>query len=211
MSGGTEFNFWFVLGFIPNIIKSKSWQKLVHASDCTRLQMRSWSSSPSERLQWRVSQPLTVVVRVVLSFFHDAKLNNFIACFHPLTLSLWVALSCIMIQLLDWWPKPEYGLLGYFPPFPAFGCWGAVMLYLIDWYVDVQPFAGTPHEFNSIGSIAHPSRMRLTTCCEDRMLRTLQSIIAGLPPRAFSSLNMTEISLVSLPLMPPRTLSRKTQ
>lgn len=143
--------------------------------------------------------------------FFMMKLNNFIACFHPFTLSLWVALSCIMIQLLDWWPKPEYGLLGYFPPLPAFGCWGAVMLYLIDWYVDVQPFAGTPHEFNSIGLIAHPLRMRLKTCCEGRMSRTLQSIIGVLPPRAFSSLNMTENSLVLLPLMLPGTLSRKTQ
>ncbi|KAG0708903.1 hypothetical protein DFH29DRAFT_794715 [Suillus ampliporus] len=56
------------------------------------------------------------------------------AFFHPFTLSVWVALSSIMIQLLDWWPKPEYGPLGYFPPLPAFGCWGAVILYLIDWF-----------------------------------------------------------------------------
>ncbi|KAJ8596918.1 hypothetical protein M405DRAFT_780660 [Rhizopogon salebrosus TDB-379] len=56
------------------------------------------------------------------------------ACFHPITLSVWVALSCIMVQLLDWWPKPEYGLLGYLPALPAFGSWGAVMLYLIDWF-----------------------------------------------------------------------------
>jgi len=62
-----------------------------------------------------------------------SKLNDHTAFFHPFTLSVWVALSSIMIQLLDWWPKPEYGILGYFPPFPAFGCWGAVMLYLIDW------------------------------------------------------------------------------
>jgi RimJ/RimL family protein N-acetyltransferase len=43
-----------------------------------------------------------------------------------------------MVQLLDWWPKPEYGLLGYLPALPAFGSWGAVMLYLIDWYVVVE-------------------------------------------------------------------------
>ncbi|KAG1757527.1 hypothetical protein EDB19DRAFT_1622872 [Suillus lakei] len=54
--------------------------------------------------------------------------------FHPFTLSAWVALSCIMIQYLDWWPKPEYGFLGYLPPLPAFGCWGAVVLYLMDWF-----------------------------------------------------------------------------
>ncbi|KAG2154890.1 hypothetical protein DEU56DRAFT_868418 [Suillus clintonianus] len=56
------------------------------------------------------------------------------AFFHPFTLSAWVGLSCIMIQYLNWWPKPEYGLLGYLAPLPAFGSWGAVMLYLMDWF-----------------------------------------------------------------------------
>lgn len=56
------------------------------------------------------------------------------AFFHPFTLSAWVALSCIMIQYLDWWFRPEYGFLGYLTPLPAFGCWGAVILYLVDWF-----------------------------------------------------------------------------
>ncbi|KAG9314404.1 hypothetical protein JVU11DRAFT_5201 [Chiua virens] len=55
------------------------------------------------------------------------------AAFHPLTLSLWVALSCIMIQLLHWWPKQEYGWLGWLLPLPAFGCWGVPVLFAIDW------------------------------------------------------------------------------
>lgn len=57
------------------------------------------------------------------------------AAFHPLTLSLWVGLSCIMIQLLGWWPKPEYRWLGWLLPLPAFGCWGVPILFGIDWYV----------------------------------------------------------------------------
>lgn len=57
------------------------------------------------------------------------------AAFHPLILSLWVGLSCIMIQLLDWWPKPEYRLLGWLLPLPAFGCWGVPILFAIDWYI----------------------------------------------------------------------------
>lgn len=56
------------------------------------------------------------------------------AAFHPLTLSLWVGLSCVMIQLLNWWPKPEYRLLGWLLPLPAFGCWGVPILFAIDWY-----------------------------------------------------------------------------
>ncbi|KAH0838341.1 hypothetical protein J3R83DRAFT_6620 [Lanmaoa asiatica] len=56
------------------------------------------------------------------------------AAFHPLILSLWVGLSCIMIQLLNWWPKLEYRLLGWLLPLPAFGCWGIAILFAIDWF-----------------------------------------------------------------------------
>ncbi|KAG8219852.1 hypothetical protein J3R82DRAFT_830 [Butyriboletus roseoflavus] len=56
------------------------------------------------------------------------------AAFHPLTLSLWVGLSCIMIQILNWWPKPEYRLLGWLLPLPAFGCCGVPILFAIDWF-----------------------------------------------------------------------------
>ncbi|KAF8445988.1 hypothetical protein L210DRAFT_3391951 [Boletus edulis BED1] len=55
------------------------------------------------------------------------------AAFHPLTLSLWVGLSCIMIQLLNWWPIPEYRWLGWLLPLPAFGCWGVPILFALDW------------------------------------------------------------------------------
>jgi hypothetical protein len=121
---------------------------------------------------------------------------NPVAFFHPFTLSGWVALSCIMIQYLNWWPKPEYGFLGYLLPLPAFGCWGAVILYLMDWYVDSHTLWAAQY-FNLIGSTAHISKMRLLTCYEDQMSRTLQTIIGGLPHRAFSFLNMPEILSVS--------------
>ncbi|KIJ68391.1 hypothetical protein HYDPIDRAFT_165250 [Hydnomerulius pinastri MD-312] len=55
------------------------------------------------------------------------------AALHPLTISMWVAISCIMVQLLGWWPKPEYGPLGWLSPLPAFGCWGVPFLFAIDW------------------------------------------------------------------------------
>lgn len=64
-----------------------------------------------------------------------ARLIVVSAAFHPLTLSLWVGLSCVMIQLLDWWPKPEYHLLGHLSPLPAFACWGVPILFAIDWYI----------------------------------------------------------------------------
>ncbi|KAH7883638.1 hypothetical protein F5I97DRAFT_1813751 [Phlebopus sp. FC_14] len=55
------------------------------------------------------------------------------AAMHPLTVSIWIALSCIMVELLGWWPKPEFGQLGFLSPLPAFGCWGVPILFAIDW------------------------------------------------------------------------------
>lgn len=55
------------------------------------------------------------------------------AVFHPFTLSMWVALSCIMIQYFGWWPNPEHGFLGFFSVVPAFACWAVPILALIDW------------------------------------------------------------------------------
>ncbi|KIK82928.1 hypothetical protein PAXRUDRAFT_153398 [Paxillus rubicundulus Ve08.2h10] len=55
------------------------------------------------------------------------------AAFHPLTLSVWVAASCIMIQSLGWWPEPEHGWLGWLSPLPAFGCLGFAILFALDW------------------------------------------------------------------------------
>jgi len=68
-----------------------------------------------------------------LAAMEGLAMANKRATFHPLTLSLWVGLSCIMIQLLDWWPKPEYRWLGWLLPLPAFGCWGVPLLFGIDW------------------------------------------------------------------------------
>jgi len=53
---------------------------------------------------------------------------------HPFTVSLWIALSCIMIQLMHWWPDfEEYGYLSYMRPIPAFGSTAVPIMFLIDW------------------------------------------------------------------------------
>jgi len=57
------------------------------------------------------------------------------AALHPLTLSIWVALSCVMIEYFSWWPNPEHGFLGWLSPVPAFACWAVPILSLIDWWV----------------------------------------------------------------------------
>jgi len=59
---------------------------------------------------------------------------NWKAYVHPLTISVWIALSCIMAQQMRWWPKPEeYGYLSYLRPVPAFGSVAAPIMFVIDW------------------------------------------------------------------------------
>ncbi|KAF9241323.1 hypothetical protein BU15DRAFT_87245 [Melanogaster broomeanus] len=57
------------------------------------------------------------------------------AALHPFTLSIWVAISCIMIQFMAWWPNTQHGWIGWLSPLPAFGCWGVPILFALDWYI----------------------------------------------------------------------------
>ncbi|KAK0465109.1 uncharacterized protein EV420DRAFT_1512857 [Desarmillaria tabescens] len=52
---------------------------------------------------------------------------------HPLTLSIWVALSCIWIQYMQWWPNASIGYLSYLKPLPAFASLAVPILALVDW------------------------------------------------------------------------------
>jgi len=53
---------------------------------------------------------------------------------HPLTLSVWIAMSCIMIQIMHWWPNPSvHGNISYLRPLPAFACIAVPIMFLIDW------------------------------------------------------------------------------
>ncbi|OSD03483.1 hypothetical protein PYCCODRAFT_1451615 [Trametes coccinea BRFM310] len=52
---------------------------------------------------------------------------------NPLVISLWIGVSCVFIEYMNWWPKPEHGLLGYLAPLPAFGALSVVLMFAIDW------------------------------------------------------------------------------
>ncbi len=52
---------------------------------------------------------------------------------NPLVLALWVGLSCVFVQFMQWWPKPEQGILGFLTPIPAFGTLSIVFMFAIDW------------------------------------------------------------------------------
>ncbi|KAK0208294.1 hypothetical protein DFS33DRAFT_1302634 [Desarmillaria ectypa] len=52
---------------------------------------------------------------------------------HPLTISIWVALSCIWIEYMQWWPNAYHGYLSYLKPLPAFASLAVPILALADW------------------------------------------------------------------------------
>ncbi|PCH33595.1 hypothetical protein WOLCODRAFT_135209 [Wolfiporia cocos MD-104 SS10] len=52
---------------------------------------------------------------------------------HPLALALWVALSCVLIQAMGWWPDSEYGMLRYLSPLPVFAAMAVSLMFLCDW------------------------------------------------------------------------------
>ncbi|KAH9946663.1 hypothetical protein B0H21DRAFT_693303 [Amylocystis lapponica] len=53
---------------------------------------------------------------------------------HPWVLAVWVALSCIFVQLMNWWPKPEVlGFLSYLSPLPAFASVAVPLMFISDW------------------------------------------------------------------------------
>ncbi|CDO75258.1 hypothetical protein BN946_scf184967.g11 [Trametes cinnabarina] len=52
---------------------------------------------------------------------------------NPLVISLWIGLSCVFIEYMNWWPKPEHGLLGYLAPFPGFAALSVAFMFAIDW------------------------------------------------------------------------------
>ncbi|CCM01947.1 uncharacterized protein FIBRA_04020 [Fibroporia radiculosa] len=53
--------------------------------------------------------------------------------FHPLSLALWIGLSCVFIQLTGMWPKPEQGFLGYASPVPGLAAIAVPLMFLCDW------------------------------------------------------------------------------
>ena len=54
---------------------------------------------------------------------------------NPLVLATWVGLSCVFVEYMSWWPKPEHGVLGYFAPVPAFATLSIALMFAIDWCV----------------------------------------------------------------------------
>lgn len=52
---------------------------------------------------------------------------------HPLFLALWIALSCITIQVFDLWPRAGLPWWAYLKPVPIFTAFLVPLMFLVDW------------------------------------------------------------------------------
>ncbi|KAI0704844.1 hypothetical protein BC835DRAFT_1261925 [Cytidiella melzeri] len=54
--------------------------------------------------------------------------------FHPITLSAWFALSCMLISYVDYWPHAGWPLYTWLMPLPIFAAWAVPIMFAIDWF-----------------------------------------------------------------------------
>ncbi|KAJ7619081.1 hypothetical protein DFH06DRAFT_1089396 [Mycena polygramma] len=53
--------------------------------------------------------------------------------YNPMVIAPWVGLSSAFIEYMQWWPKPEFGIVGYLQPLVAFATVFVPIMFLIDW------------------------------------------------------------------------------
>ncbi|KAK7058920.1 hypothetical protein VNI00_001544 [Paramarasmius palmivorus] len=91
-------------------------------------------SPPDARIRlYQVEDEKTVRFAIGKSNLEGLATANKEAATHWLTLSIWLVLSLAMVEYMQWWPKPEQGLLGYLGPIPAFGAMAVPFIALFDW------------------------------------------------------------------------------
>ncbi|KAF9481382.1 hypothetical protein BDN70DRAFT_876342 [Pholiota conissans] len=52
---------------------------------------------------------------------------------HPVTIAIWLALSSIFIQYMNWWPSGDFGWISYLKPFPALASLAVPVMFAVDW------------------------------------------------------------------------------
>jgi len=52
---------------------------------------------------------------------------------HPVTIAVWIGLSCIFMKVAGLWPNSGHGILGYLSPLPAFASMAVPIMFYCDW------------------------------------------------------------------------------
>jgi len=55
------------------------------------------------------------------------------AYYNPLFIAVWLGLSAAFIEFMNWYPKPQYGWIGYLQPLPGFATIFVPLIFAIDW------------------------------------------------------------------------------
>jgi len=50
------------------------------------------------------------------------------------TIAIWLAIASAMVSLLNWWPNPEFGWMGYARPLPAYAVTFLPIIFAVDWF-----------------------------------------------------------------------------
>jgi len=53
--------------------------------------------------------------------------------FHPVTLAVWIAVSTVFAQYMDWWPNSSLGILSWLQVLPAFFAPAVPIMFFVDW------------------------------------------------------------------------------
>jgi hypothetical protein len=64
---------------------------------------------------------------------HDPPSPLLPAYFHPVTLAIWIAISSVFAQYMDWWPNSTHGILSWLQVLPAFFAPAVPVMFFIDW------------------------------------------------------------------------------
>ncbi|KAF8589503.1 hypothetical protein K439DRAFT_1383386 [Ramaria rubella] len=77
----------------------------------------------------------TVRYQLGLSLMGPLAVANQRAYAHPATITVWIALSSMMIQIMGWWPTTDgpIGIWGVLTPLPAFAAVAVPLMFYFDW------------------------------------------------------------------------------
>ena len=61
------------------------------------------------------------------------RFSSSLAYFHPVTLAIWIAVSSVFAQYMNWWPNNTYGILSWLQVLPAFFAPAVPIMFYVDW------------------------------------------------------------------------------
>jgi len=90
------------------------------------LAIRKYEKSPAEDKLVKFTIGLTCMEGLARSNWRGSS--------HPLAIVTWFAVSTLLAQVFDLWPKTEFGWVEYMRPVPIYACSVLPIVFLMDWF-----------------------------------------------------------------------------